>query len=164
MGNNRCGCNICVYALVAQSCSILCNLTESKLLYLWGLFFRQEHKSGLPFPPSEDFPDAGIEFVSPALQADSLPPEPSGKPINTDIYGFILWVWGDNAYEILPQCMTNWKHSYVMDILKILVLKSLLPRTWDLVSAWVKTLHPMEGALPGSSVIFSNISIWISWI
>ena len=90
------------------------------------------------------------------LQADSLPPEPSGKPINTDIYGFILWVWEPNTYEILPQCMTNCRHSYMIDILKIPVLKSLLPPTWCLVSLQVKTLHPMEGPLPGSSVISSS--------
>ena len=38
----------------------------------------------LPFPSSGDLPDPGIEPTSPvflALQADSLPAEPSGKPI-----------------------------------------------------------------------------------
>ena len=37
--------------------------------------------SGLPFPPPEELPDLGIEpsSVSPALQADSLAAEPSGK-------------------------------------------------------------------------------------
>ena len=46
-------------------------------------FFRQEYWSGLPFHPPGDLPDTGIEPVSPvssALQADSLPSEPSGKP------------------------------------------------------------------------------------
>ena len=42
-------------------------------------FSRQEHWSGLPFPSSEDPPDPGIESVSPALQADSLPSEPPGS-------------------------------------------------------------------------------------
>ena len=44
---------------------------------------KQNYWSGLPFPPLEDLPDPGIESafpVSPALQADSLPTEPSGKP------------------------------------------------------------------------------------
>ena len=41
-------------------------------------FPRQEYWSGLPFP---DPPDPGIEPGSPALQADSLPSEISGKPI-----------------------------------------------------------------------------------
>ena len=46
-------------------------------------FFRQEYCSGLPFPSPGDLPDPGIESmvpVSPALQANSLPSEPSGKP------------------------------------------------------------------------------------
>ena len=34
-------------------------------------FSRQEHCSGLPFPPPEDIPDPGIEPRSPAWQADS---------------------------------------------------------------------------------------------
>ena len=43
-------------------------------------FSRQEYWSGLPFPSPEDLPDPGIEPTSPALKADSLPSEPSGKP------------------------------------------------------------------------------------
>ena len=35
--------------------------------------------SGLPFPSPGDLPDPGTELRSPALQADSLPFEPSGK-------------------------------------------------------------------------------------
>ena len=38
-------------------------------------FPRQEHWSGLPFPPPGDLPDLGIEpmsYVSPVLQEDSL--------------------------------------------------------------------------------------------
>ena len=42
-------------------------------------FSRQEYWSGLPFPPSGDLPYPGI-IVSAALQADSLPTEPSRKP------------------------------------------------------------------------------------
>ena len=41
-------------------------------------FSRQEYWSGLPFPPSGDLPDPGIEPGSPAVQADSLPSEPPG--------------------------------------------------------------------------------------
>ena len=43
-------------------------------------FSRQEYWSGLPFPPPGDLPSPGIESQSPALQADSLLPEPLGKP------------------------------------------------------------------------------------
>ena len=43
-------------------------------------FSRQEYWSGLPFPSPGDLPDPGIETRSPALQADSLLSELSGKP------------------------------------------------------------------------------------
>ena len=46
-------------------------------------FSRQKYWSGLPFPPPGDLPSPGIKLafpVSPALQADSLPTELSGKP------------------------------------------------------------------------------------
>ena len=42
-------------------------------------FSGQEYWSGYPFS-SPDFPNPGIELGSPALQADSLPSEPQGKP------------------------------------------------------------------------------------
>ena len=46
-------------------------------------FSRHEYWSGLPCPPPRDRPNPGIEpasLMSPALQADSLPTEPPGKP------------------------------------------------------------------------------------
>ena len=48
-------------------------------------FSRQEYWSGVPFPSPGDLPDPGIEPRSPTLQADSLPSEPPGKPINTGV-------------------------------------------------------------------------------
>ena len=48
-------------------------------------FSRQEYWRGLPCPPPVDLPDAGTEPMSPTLQADSLPSEPSGKPKNTGV-------------------------------------------------------------------------------
>ena len=43
-------------------------------------FSRQEHWSVLPFPSPGDFPNPGIEPVSPALAGKFLTTEPSGKP------------------------------------------------------------------------------------
>ena len=43
-------------------------------------FSKQDYWSGLPFPSPGDLPNPGIEPKSPALQADSLLPEPPGKP------------------------------------------------------------------------------------
>ena len=44
-------------------------------------FSRPEYWRGLPFPSPGDLPDPGIKPGSPALQADSLPSEPPGKPL-----------------------------------------------------------------------------------
>ena len=66
---------------VAQLCRTLCDPMG------WGLpgssvhgIFQARVLSGLPFPSPGDLPDPGIEPRSPALQADALPSEPSGKP------------------------------------------------------------------------------------
>ena len=53
-------------------------------------FLRQEYWSGLPFPFPEDLPDPGIKPMLPALQADSLPLNHQGFPLNlTEIYA--IW-------------------------------------------------------------------------
>ena len=44
-------------------------------------FSRPEYWSGYPFPSPGDLPNSGIELRSPALQVDSLPAEPQGKPL-----------------------------------------------------------------------------------
>ena len=46
---------------------------------------RPEYWSGYPFPSPKDFPNPGIKPRSPALQVDSLPAEPPGKPTNTGV-------------------------------------------------------------------------------
>ena len=43
-------------------------------------FSRQEYWSELPFPPTGDLLDSGVEPKSSVLQQDSLLSEPSGKP------------------------------------------------------------------------------------
>ena len=48
-------------------------------------FSRQEYWSGLPFPSPGDLPYPGIKHRSSALQVDSLPAEPQGKPKNTGV-------------------------------------------------------------------------------
>ena len=48
-------------------------------------FSRPEYWSGQPSPSPGDLPNPGIEPRSPALQADSLPAEPRGKPKNTGV-------------------------------------------------------------------------------
>ena len=48
-------------------------------------FFRPEYWRGWPFPSPGDLPNPGIEAMSPALQVDSLPAEPQGKPKNSGV-------------------------------------------------------------------------------
>ena len=67
--------------LVAKSCRTLAILwTVAYQAPLSMGFSRQEHWGDLPFPPPGDLLDPGIKPGSPALQADSLPSEPPGKP------------------------------------------------------------------------------------
>ena len=49
-------------------------------------FSRQEYRNGLLCPPPGDLPNRGIKPRSPALQEDSLPSEPPGKPINGIVF------------------------------------------------------------------------------
>ena len=44
-------------------------------------FSRQGYWGRLPHPPTGDLLDPGTEPMSPALQVDSLPTEPRGKPL-----------------------------------------------------------------------------------
>ena len=75
-------------------------------------FFRQEYWSGLPFPPPGDLPDPGIKpssSASPALQADSLPAEPLGKPQASHLafyspissFNFGFWLYITSIYKHL---------------------------------------------------------------
>ena len=83
-----------VVVLHAQLCLTICNpWTVVCQAPLSMEVSRQECWNGLPFHSSGDRPDTGIEPGSPALQADSLPSDPSGKPIiNSAHYRYILVV------------------------------------------------------------------------
>ena len=71
-----------VLCLVSQSCPTLCDpMDYSSQGPLSMGFSMQEYWSGLSCPPPGDLANPGIEPRSPALQADSLPVEISGKPM-----------------------------------------------------------------------------------
>ena len=85
-------CFLCV--LFNQSCPILCDPIDCSLPGSSPLFMgfsKQEYWSGLPFSSPGDLPDPGIEPESPALQADSLPFEPPGKPMFSIFCTFRDW-------------------------------------------------------------------------
>ena len=63
-------------------------------------FPRQEPWSGFPFPSPRDLPDPRNKPTSPALQADSLPPEPPGKPL--------MWVGLTQSTEDLSRTNSSY--------------------------------------------------------
>ena len=68
--------------LVAQTCPTLATLwTVAHQASLSMGFSRQGYWSGLPSPSPGDLPNPGIKPRCPALQADSLPCKPPGKPL-----------------------------------------------------------------------------------
>jgi len=69
---------VCVLSQSVMSDSLL----PTRLVCLWG-FSRQEYWSGLPCLPPGDLPNPWTEPS--LLQADSLPFEPPGKPMNTGV-------------------------------------------------------------------------------
>ena len=65
----------------------------------------------LTYPPPGDLPNPGIKPRSPALQVESLPTEPPGKPKNTGVGSLSL------LQEIFPTQELNWGLLYYRQIL-----------------------------------------------
>ena len=83
--------NICIYICVHAQLLICVQLfvTPWSVAHQVSLsmeFSRQEYWSRFPFTTPRDLSYPGIKPRSPTLQADSLPSEPSRKPIYTYIY------------------------------------------------------------------------------
>ena len=86
-------------------------------------FSRQEYWSGLPHPAPGDFPNPGIEPLSPALLAGSLPSEPWGKPRISPILepkiGYrnmiSLACPPHSVLSTMLGCTYYWRFSYLQD-------------------------------------------------
>ena len=67
-----------------------------------------------PFPSPGKLHNPGIEPKSPELQADSLSPEPQGKPKNTEVgsLSFLQWIFLTQESNwvsfIVGRFFTNW--------------------------------------------------------
>ena len=86
--------------LVTQSCPTLCDPMDFSPPHtsLSIEFARQEYWSRFTFSSPEDLPDPGVEPGFPALQADSLLSELSGKP--------------SVQFSLVAQsCLTLWPHG-----------------------------------------------------
>ena len=82
-------CWLSIYIYSHERAGVSCSVMSNSFATTWTIacqaplsmgFSRQEYWSGLPFPSPGDLPDPGIELASPALQADSIPSQPPGKP------------------------------------------------------------------------------------
>ena len=133
--------------LVAKSCLTLATpWTVACQAPLSLGFSRQEHWSGLPCPPPGDLPNSGIEPGSPALQADSLPSEPPGKPS----VQFSSVVWSCLTLCDPMDCSTpalSITNSW--NLFKLMSIESVIP------SKHLILCHPL---LPSS--IFSSIRVF----
>ena len=98
-------------------------------------FSRQEYWSGLPFPPPEDLPNPGTEPGSPALQADSLPTEPPGKPPNQFI--FLQEVPSGSTSTLLVEGETDQEVSVLLST-RVTIWVAAAPSHWDL---WETAVH-----------------------
>ena len=71
----------------------LCNPMDCSLPSTLSMeFSRQEYWTELPFPTPGVLPETGIEPGSSAMQADSLPSEPTGKSQNMNIIILLSWL------------------------------------------------------------------------
>ena len=105
---------------------------------------RQGYWSGLHSPLQGDLPDPEIEPRSPALQAESLPTEPPGRPIVVSMYvGYIYDQKMFGGYSVLV-----WASQVA------LVVKNLPASAGDLRDASSVPQSgrcPARGFLPGES-------------
>ena len=103
-------------------------------------FSRPEYCSGWLFPSPGDLYNPGIETRSPALQVDSLPAEPQGKPKNTRVGSLSLLQqtfptkesnWGllhcrqilyQLSYQGSPQNMEYFTNLHVITLIEIVVI------------------------------------------
>ena len=82
-------------------------------------FCRQEQWSGLPCPPPGVLPDPGIELGSPALQADTLPSEPPGKPwfhYTYLIQKYVICPLVELEFSNSPEKMHPWIWSWIISV------------------------------------------------
>ena len=113
--------------LVAKSCLTL--VTPGTVAHQASLsrgFSWQEYWSGLPLPSPGDLPHPGTEVGSPALQADSFPVEPPGKPWSTNTH---FRVWLVCKYFLRFSKGNFWVKDYENGRLLVHVINLLCKRT-----------------------------------
>ena len=118
-------------------------------------FSREEYWSGLLFPSPGDLPDPGIEPGSPALQADSLPAELTGKPrfIHSSVY--ILYI----AVYICQSFSSSHSWAFLNSVSSSSELSNVRGALWGLLNfqpSWTEewvALGPVTGTWSGSRLV-----------
>ena len=93
----------------------------------YGIFWARILARRLPFPPPGDLSYQGIESRCPALQADSSPSEPPGKPDNISIplklqTQKMKITDYDNVYTILFNCTEQNLYFNLLSLNKLMQL------------------------------------------
>ena len=111
----------------------------------------EEYWSGLPCPPPADLPNPGIELRFPALQADSWPSEPPGKPKNTGVHSLSLLQGIFPIQEL--NCINHWAS----------LVAQLVKNAPAMRETWVQSLG-WEDPLEKGKATHSSILAWrIPW-
>ena len=135
-------------------------------------FPRPEYWSGKPFPSLGDLPNPGIEPRSPALQVDSLPAEPQGKPKNTGAGSLSLlqgiFLAQESSRGLLHRRSILYQLSYVgspskqriegnfLNVIKCIQKSYLVSSSQDLMlvaQSCLTLCDPMDCNPPGSSIL-----------
>jgi len=112
----------------------------------------------LAFPPPGDLPNPGIEPVFPSLQADSLPAEPSGKPLYvskiTSIFLFNHLVpWCNSSYLNAQHTLAHF-HIVNWQIFHINIVLSAVFQT-----SWKNSLIPTPPT-HSYTLFFHSLCLW----
>ena len=129
-----------------------------------GGFSRQEYWSGLLCPPPGDLPNPGIEprsLMSPALQADSLPSEPPGKPTRMFIVALFMvakWFMCPADEQTKPSIPIGWN----IQLKRAIKSWFMLQHEWTLemklfTSNWDLDPHGWDSS-PTKPMVFQLIS------
>ena len=104
-------------------------------------FSRQGYWSGLSFPPPGDLPNPGIEPRSPALQANSLPSEPPGKPLIMIWYKHVI-LYTVCVYLVAQSCPAL---CNLMDCSPPALLNMGFPRQEYWIGCFLQGIFPTQG-------------------